>query len=396
MPLPRHAYLDIPSAIFYNKYVFCWIGVVLSVLTVLNRSHDPFYNQAFEEYVFQAFPSDDVFLLWVNDPAVVVGSHQNICREVHVETLRRLGIPVVRRITGGGTVYHDRGNVNYTYITQSDGLDYDRCLGPVIAALNRMGIPAEKSKTCDLAIGGENYKRIKGTCKELAAAFAETEEPDPDGPHPIFTAQPFFTRIRYKKGVITATFNPFMQPYLLELKGCFTVYNLTEYLSLPSLYSQRIFEITKSLANSKDGEAIISMADLHRFLDSPKSFQANFKDFRRFVLEKAHKDITEKTSFRFEWEPVKVGRSVEKIRFIFSGGKKALAQKEQKKAKEEKRQRLTNQRFIRAVECAKAKGGDCRTMDNVRIVCKLCREKGICESLSSTRPHVVKQGSLLS
>ena len=65
--------------------------------------HDPFYNQAFEEYVFQAFPSDDVFLLWVNDPAVVVGSHQNICREVHVETLRRLGIPVVRRITGGGT-----------------------------------------------------------------------------------------------------------------------------------------------------------------------------------------------------------------------------------------------------------------------------------------------------
>ena len=86
----------------------------------------------------------------------------------------------------------------------------------------------------------------------------------------------------------------------------------------------------------------------------------------------------------------------EKGRFIFSGGKKALAQKEQKKAKEEKRQRLTNQRFIRAVECAKAKGGDCRTMDNVRIVCKLCREKGICESLSSTRPHVVKQGSLLS
>lgn len=124
-----------------------------------------------------------------------------------------------------------------------------------------------------------------------------------------------------------------MQPYLLELKGCFTVYNLTEYLSLPSLYSQRIFEITKSLANSKDGEAIISMADLHRFLDSPKSFQANFKDFRRFVLEKAHKDITEKTSFRFEWEPVKVGRSVEKIRFIFSGGKKLWPKRNRKRPK---------------------------------------------------------------
>lgn len=244
-------------------------------------------------------------------------------------------------------------------------------------------------------IGGENYKRIKATCKELASAFAETEEPDPDGPHPIFTAQPFFTRIRYRKGVISATFNPFMRPHLLKLKDCFTTYNLMEYLSLPSLYSQRIFEITKSLANSQNGEATIPKADLHRFLDTPPSFQANFKEFRRRVLDKAHKDITEKTSFRFEWEPVKVGRSVEKIRFIFSGGKKALAQKEQEKAKEEKRQRLTNQRFIRAVECAKAKGGDCRTMDNVRIVCKLCREKGICESVHSTRPHAVKQGSLL-
>lgn len=233
-------------------------------------------------------------------------------------------------------------------------------------------------------IGGENYKRIKATCKELVSAFAETEEPDPDGPHSIFTAQTFFTQIRYRKGVITATFNPFMRLYLLELKGCFTIYNLTEYLSLPSLYSQRIFEIVKSLANVKEGEAIVSMADLHRFLDTPASFRANFKAFRIRVLEKAHKDITEKTSFRFEWEPVKVGRSVEKIRFIFSGGKKALAQKEQEKAKAEKRQRLLKQRFQRALSCAIEKGGDCRTMDNIRIVCKLCREKELCKSVSSS------------
>lgn len=229
-------------------------------------------------------------------------------------------------------------------------------------------------------IGGENYKRIKATCKELAEAIAETEEPDPDGPHPIYRARPFFTDIRYRRGIITANFNPLMAPFLLDLKKCFTTYNLTEYLSLPSLYSQRIFEITKSLANSKAGEAIVSMADLHRFLDTPPSFRADFRQFRTRVLEKAHKDITEKTSFRFEWEPVKVGRSVEKIRFIFSK-KLPLAKKEVEDAKEEKRQRLLNQRFLRAVECAKAKGGDCRTMDNVRIVCKLCREKGICASI---------------
>lgn len=232
-------------------------------------------------------------------------------------------------------------------------------------------------------IGGENYKRIKATCKELAEAIAETEEPDPDGPHPIYRARPFFTDIRYRKGIITANFNPLMAPFLLNLKKCFTTYNLTEYLSLPSLYSQRIFEIVKSLANSKDGEAILSMAELHRLLDTPKSSRQNFAEFRRYVMDKAHKDITEKTSFRFEWEPVKVGRSVEAIRFIFNGGRKATAQKEQEKAKEEKQRRLQTQRFLRAVDCARSKQGVCTEQTERPIVCKLCREKGICASVKT-------------
>ena len=74
------------------------------MLTVLTRTHDPFYNQAFEEFVFETFRDDDVFLLWQNSPAVVVGSYQNICREVHVQTLRKLGIPIVRRMSGGGKI----------------------------------------------------------------------------------------------------------------------------------------------------------------------------------------------------------------------------------------------------------------------------------------------------
>ena len=136
------------------------------MLTVQNFSHDPFYNQAFEEYVFQTFREDDVFLLWQNSPAVIVGSFQNICREVHVETLRRLGIPVVRRMSGGGTVYHDLGNVNYTYISRQDGMvDYDRCLQPVINALNDIGVPARKNRTCDIAIGEE---KISGSAQRSA------------------------------------------------------------------------------------------------------------------------------------------------------------------------------------------------------------------------------------
>ena len=74
------------------------------MLTVQNVSHDPFYNQAFEEYVYQTYLGDDISLLWQNSPAVV-GSYQNICREVHVETLRLGGIPVVRRISGAAGQY---------------------------------------------------------------------------------------------------------------------------------------------------------------------------------------------------------------------------------------------------------------------------------------------------
>ena len=134
------------------------------MLTVRNVSRDPFYNQAFEEYVYQTYLDDDIFLLWQNAPAVVVGSYQNICREVHVEALRQRGIPVVRRISGGGTVYHDLGNVNYTYIVRAGALDYDAVLSPVIAALNEIGVPARKNRTCDIAIGD---LKISGSAQRM-------------------------------------------------------------------------------------------------------------------------------------------------------------------------------------------------------------------------------------
>lgn len=226
---------------------------------------------------------------------------------------------------------------------------------------------------------GRGYIRIKALCRELSQAIAELEGLDEQG-KPTFKMRPFFAEIDYAQGVVTAQFNPTLGEFLLTLRACFTQYNLLEYLRLPSIYSQRLFEILKSWSGMP--EVLLPVSDLHRMLDTPDSLRSDFAQFRRWVLEKAHKDITEKTSFRYEWEPVKVGRSVEKIRFIFTPRRKALALKDQEKAKEEKRRRLLNQRFLRAVECAKAKGGDCRTMDNpVRIVCKVCREKRICETM---------------
>ena len=136
------------------------------MIQIETTSHDPFFNQAFEDYVFRTFREDEVLLLWRNRPAVVVGCYQNICRDVHVRALLEQNIPVVRRMSGGGTVYHDLGNLNYTLITgQSGALDYDRCLAPVLRALNALGVPAQKSRTCDMTVDG---KKISGSAQKIA------------------------------------------------------------------------------------------------------------------------------------------------------------------------------------------------------------------------------------
>ena len=237
--------------------------------------------------------------------------------------------------------------------------------------------------------GGMLYKQARAACKELASATVETEWPDPENPggEPIFHVMPFFTSIKYRKGNVEARFNKEMSGLLLQLRACFTQYNLMEYLTLPSLYSQKLFEILKSWANTP--EVVLPVAELHRLLNTPPSFRADFKAFRTRVIEKAHKDIQEKTSLRFEWESVKAGRSVEAIRFLFAPGRKAIAEKEAQSLKDQKRRRLESQRMMRALECARAKNGECVAQDNKRIVCKACMQFQFCEEIRRKIPRQV-------
>lgn len=135
------------------------------MLTVYNSSKDPFYNLALEEYIFMRYQEDDIFYLWQDRPAVIAGSYQNICREVNIKSLMDRNIPVLRRITGGGTVYHDLGNINYTLIRHAgENPDYDMCLEPVIRALNALGIPAGKNRSCDISIGSQ---KISGSAQRM-------------------------------------------------------------------------------------------------------------------------------------------------------------------------------------------------------------------------------------
>ncbi|HLS53853.1 MAG TPA: biotin/lipoate A/B protein ligase family protein, partial [Tissierellaceae bacterium] len=87
---------------------------------ITNNSNDPRYNLAFEEYCFKYLPKDeDYVILWINSPAIIVGKNQNTIEEVNQGYVKKKGISVVRRITGGGAVYHDLGNLNFSFIVNT-------------------------------------------------------------------------------------------------------------------------------------------------------------------------------------------------------------------------------------------------------------------------------------
>jgi plasmid replication initiation protein len=263
-------------------------------------------------------------------------------------------------------------------------IDGSRILANLIACI-RSDDPQFK-KTYSVAVkdfitdpSGRAYTRVKEVCRDLGGATAELEELINGKKE--FRVRPFFTDIRYYNGYVFAEFNPRMRDVLLNLKECFTQYHLIDYMSLPSVYSQRIFEILKSWQKIPQGHVDIELSELHKILNTPVTFQNDFAQFRRKVLEKAHKDITKKTDLTFDWEPIKNGRAVESIRFYFDGKRVAIAEKSHEQKKAERQRKLETQRFIKAVNCAKNKKGICDNQDNVGIVCRLCLKNRLCEEI---------------
>ena len=123
------------------------------------NSTDPYYNLALEEYLLNN-SDDDIFMLWQNSPVVVIGRNQNAYAEVNLEYAKENNISVCRRITGGGAVYHDLGNLNYTFITsesKAKALDYAYFTQPIIDALASLGLECSLSGRNDLECEGKKF-----------------------------------------------------------------------------------------------------------------------------------------------------------------------------------------------------------------------------------------------
>jgi len=126
------------------------------MLCIHLNNQDPFFCLAAEEYLLKNF-SDDIFMLWQSEKAVVVGKHQNLLAEINYPFVCENNIAVARRISGGGTVYHDAGNVNFSFIKNVKSpteISFKQFTEPVVVALAKLGITATTSGRNDLLIEG--------------------------------------------------------------------------------------------------------------------------------------------------------------------------------------------------------------------------------------------------
>jgi len=123
------------------------------------HEHDPALNLALEEYVLlNAQTDEDMLLFYVNSPSIIIGRHQNTIEEINTQYVEKHGIHIVRRLSGGGAVYHDLGNLNFSFITRADPgnfRNFKKFTEPVIEGLKKLGVPAELSGRNDILVDGQ-------------------------------------------------------------------------------------------------------------------------------------------------------------------------------------------------------------------------------------------------
>ncbi len=133
------------------------------------NEHDPAVNLALEEHILRTAQTDeDLLLFYINEPSIIIGRHQNTIEEINRDYVEQHGIHVVRRLSGGGAVYHDLGNLNFSFITEShpeNFRNFKKFTEPVVRALASLGITAELSGRNDLLIEG---RKISGNAQYIA------------------------------------------------------------------------------------------------------------------------------------------------------------------------------------------------------------------------------------
>ena len=145
-----------------------WPGCSLQL--VRSRSPDPWFNLAVEEWLLRHAAADSLTVfLYRNAPCVVLGRNQNPWLECNGAEMRRRGVALARRISGGGAVYHDPGNANCAVIVPRSHYSREACLAPVTAALAALGLQPEVDSRHAIRVAG---RKVSGSAFMLTAATA--------------------------------------------------------------------------------------------------------------------------------------------------------------------------------------------------------------------------------
>ena len=126
------------------------------MLCINLETNDPFFNLALEEHYFRT-RTDDFFIVNINSPSIIIGKHQIANEEVNNRFVESRGVPVIRRISGGGTVYHDQGNINFAFISSGEPgamVNFKKHTSPVTAFLNSLDVDARLEGKNDIRTGG--------------------------------------------------------------------------------------------------------------------------------------------------------------------------------------------------------------------------------------------------
>jgi len=133
-----------------------------------SQSYSPYFNLALEEHILKNKNlKEDIVFLWKNTPTIVVGNNQNTIEEINMPFVNEKEIKVVRRLSGGGAVYQDLGNLNFTFLKRLEkpsNLEIKKFALPVVEALNKLGVPAELTGRNDITVEG---KKISGNAQRL-------------------------------------------------------------------------------------------------------------------------------------------------------------------------------------------------------------------------------------
>ncbi len=137
------------------------------MLCIQNNSTDPYFNLATEEYLLRNF-KENCFMLWRNKPSIIVGKHQNALAEINYQYVKENNIDVIRRLSGGGTVFHDLGNLNFTFIqslaSNENLVDFKRYIKPIVSVLNQLGVNAIHEGRNDIMIEG---RKVSGNAEHV-------------------------------------------------------------------------------------------------------------------------------------------------------------------------------------------------------------------------------------